>query len=136
MIQAVVGGTGTGKTKTLVNMANKALEEAKGEIVFISGEKRRMIELNHRIRLVRLREFDIKDLEMFYGFLNGIIAQNYDIDMIYIDGLLEFLNEDIASIGDFLSDMNRISEKFNIKFIISMNGDPSSVPTFLKEYIA
>ncbi|MFY9176718.1 MAG: hypothetical protein WBI74_01055 [Caldicoprobacterales bacterium] len=136
MIQAVVGGKGTGKTKTLVNMANKALEEAKGEIVFISGEKRRMIELNHRIRLVRLREFDIKDLEMFYGFLNGIIAQNYDIEMIYIDGLLEFLNEDIASIGDFLSDMNRISEKFNIKFIISMNGDPSSVPTFLKEYIA
>ena len=133
MIQAVVGGKGTGKTKTLVNMANKALEEAKGEIVFISGEKRRMIELNHRIRLVRLREFDIKDLEMFYGFLNGIIAQNYDIEMIYIDGLLEFLNEDIASIGDFLSDMNRISEKFNIKFIISMNGDPSSVPTFLKE---
>ena len=136
MIQAVVGGKGTGITKTLVNMANKALEEAKGEIVFISGEKRRMIELNHRIRLVRLREFDIKDLEMFYGFLNGIIAQNYDIEMIYIDGLLEFLNEDIASIGDFLSDMNRISEKFNIKFIISMNGDPSSVPTFLKEYIA
>ena len=34
MIQAVVGGKGTGKTKTLVNMANKALDETKGEIVF------------------------------------------------------------------------------------------------------
>ena len=132
MIQAVVGGKGTGKTKTLVNMANKALEEAKGEIVFISGEKRRMIELNHRIRLVRLREFDIKDLEVFYGFLNGIIAQNYDIERIYIDGLLEFW----MKILYIFVDMNRISEKFNIKFIISMNGDPSSVPTFLKEYIA
>ena len=136
MIQAVVGGKGTGKTKTLVNMANKALEEAKGEIVFISAERRRMIELNHRIRLIRLREFDIKDLEVFYGFLNGIIAQNYDIERIYIDGLLEFLDEDITSIGGFLSDINRISKQFNIKFVISMNGDPSSVPTFLKEYIA
>jgi len=136
MIQAVVGGKGTGKTKTLVNMANKALEEAKGEIVFISAERRRMIELNHRIRLIRLREFDIKDLEVFYGFLNGIIAQNYDIERIYIDGLLEFLNEDITSISDFLKDISRISKQFNIKFVISMNGDPNSVPTFLKEYIA
>lgn len=136
MIQAVVGGKGTGKTKTLVNMANKALEEAKGEIVFISAERRRMIELNHRIRLIRLREFDIKDLEVFYGFLNGIIAQNYDIERIYIDGLFEFLNEDITDIGDFLADINRISKQFNIKFVISMNGDPNSVPTFLKEYIA
>ncbi len=136
MIQAVVGGKGTGKTKTLVNMANKALEEAKGEIVFISAERRRMLELNHRIRLIRLREFDVKDLEVFYGFLNGIIAQNYDIERIYIDGLFEFLNEDITDIGDFLADINRISKQFNIKFVISMNGDPNSVPTFLKEYIA
>lgn len=136
MIQAVVGGKGTGKTKTLVSMANRALEETKGEIVFISGEKRRMVELNHRIRLVRLRDFDVKDLKMFYGFLSGIVAQNYDIERVYIDGLLEFLEEDIRDVGDFLADINNISEKFNIKFIITMNGDPESVPTFLKEYIA
>ena len=136
MIQAVVGGKGTGKTKTLVNMANKALEETKGEIVFISGEKRRMVELNHKVRLIRLRDFDVKDLKMFYGFLNGVVAQNYDIERIYIDGILEFLKEDLVSVGDFLADINNISEKFNIKFTISMNGDPDSVPAFLKEYIA
>ena len=72
MIQAVVGGKGTGKTKTLVNMANKALDETKGEIVFISEERRRMIELNHRIRLIQLRDFDIRDFNVFYGFLVGL----------------------------------------------------------------
>ncbi|HHZ12438.1 MAG: twitching motility protein PilT [Caldicoprobacterales bacterium] len=136
MIQAVVGGKGTGKTKTLVNMANKALDETKGEIVFISGERRRMIELNHRIRLIQLRDFDIRDFNVFYGFLSGIIAQNYDIERIFIDGLLEYLNEDLADIGDWISDITKISEKFNISFTISMNGDPDSVPTFLKKYIA
>ena len=95
-----------------------------------------MFELNHRIRLVKLREFDIKDLKMFYGFLNGLVAQNYDIERIYIDGLLEFIKEDITSFADFLSDVDSISKKFNIRFIITMNGDPDSVPTFLKEYIA
>ena len=136
MIQAVVGGKGTGKTKTLVNMANKALDETKGEIVFISGERRRMIELNHRIRLIQLRDFDIKDMDVFYGFLSGIIAQNYDIERIFIDGLLEYLDEDLADIGDWIADIGEIAEEFNISFTISMNGDPDSVPTFLKEYIA
>ncbi|MGI5851178.1 MAG: hypothetical protein GX340_07460 [Clostridiales bacterium] len=136
MIQAVVGGKGTGKTKTLVNMANKALDETKGEIVFISGERRRMIELNHRIRLIQLRDFDIKDMDVFYGFLSGIIAQNYDIERIFIDGLLEYLDEDLADIGDWIADIGKIAEEFNISFTISMNGDPDSVPTFLKEYIA
>ena len=136
MIQAVVGGKGTGKSKTLVNMANKALDETKGEIVFISGERRRMIELNHRIRLIQLRDFDIKDMDVFYGFLSGIIAQNYDIERIFIDGLLEYLDEDLADIGDWIADIGKIAEEFNISFTISMNGDPDSVPTFLKEYIA
>lgn len=136
MIQALVGGKGTGKTKTLVGMANKALEETKGEIVFISGERRRMVELSHKVRLINLRDFDLGDFNMFYGFLNGIIAQNYDIERIYIDGLLEYLEKDLADISELFSDINEISEEFNIKFIISMNGDPDSVPTFLKEYIA
>ena len=136
MIQAVVGGKGTGKTKTLVNMANKALGDTRGEIVFISGEKRRMVELNYKVRLIRLQDFDVKDLKMFYGFLNGIVAQNYDIERIYIDGLLEFLKEDLAAVGDLLADINNISEKFKIKFTIAINGDPDSVPAFLKEYIA
>ena len=54
----------------------------------------------------------------------------------FIDGLLEYLNEDLADIGDWISDITKISEKFNISFTISMNGDPDSVPTFLKKYIA
>lgn len=136
MIQAVVGGKGTGKTKTLVNMANRALDETKGEIVFISGEKRRMMGLSHQIRLIELKDFDVKDLKMFYAFLNGVVAQNYDTERIYIDGLLEFMREDLEDVGDFLTDIAKLSEKFNIKFTISMNGDPDSVPTFLKEYIA
>lgn len=136
MIQALVGGKGTGKTKTLVSMANKALSNSKGEIVFISGEKRTMIELNHQIRLINLRDFEIKDLKMFYGFLNGIIAQNYDVERVYIDGLLEFIKEDGDGLGEFFDDVKSISNKFNINFIISMNGDPRSVPAFLKEYIA
>ncbi len=136
MIKFIIGPKGTGKTKTLVEMANKSLKECKGEIVFINGENRHMIELNHRVRFINAKEFGIRELNVFYGFLAGIIARNYDTDQIYIDGLLDIIGKDKSEIERFIFDVKKLSDKFDIRFIITMNGNPDSVPAFLKEYIA
>ncbi|WZL77673.1 hypothetical protein QBE55_08890 [Eubacteriales bacterium mix99] len=136
MIKFIIGPKGTGKTKTLVEMANKSLKECKGEIVFINGENRHMIELNHRIRFINAREFGIRELNVFYGFLAGIIARNYDTDQIYIDGLLDIIGKDKKEIERFIFDVKKLSDRFDIRFTITMNGNPDSVPAFLKEYIA
>jgi hypothetical protein len=136
MIKFVIGPKGTGKTRTMVDLANKALADSKGEIVFINGDNRHMIELNHRIRYVNAKEFGVKKLNVFYGFLSGIIARNYDTDQIYIDGLLDIINGDLQEIERFIFDVKRLSDKFDIHFIITLNGNPDSVPAFLKEYIA
>lgn len=136
MIQVIVGKQGTGKTKTLIGMANGMVELSKGEIVFITNETRRMLELDHQVRLIKPYEFSIKGLKQFYAFLSGIIAANYDIEQIYIDGLLEILNDEIENIKPFIYNVKKLSDEYNIRFTISMCGDPESVPTFLKEYIA
>lgn len=136
MIKFIIGPKGTGKTRTMVEMANRALEDSKGEIVFINGDNRHMIELNYRIRFINAKEFGIKQLNVFYGFLSGIIARNYDTDQIYIDGLLDIINGDLQEIERFIFDVKKLSDKFDIHFIITLNGNPDSVPAFLKEYIA
>jgi ABC-type branched-subunit amino acid transport system ATPase component len=136
MIKFIIGPKGTGKTKTLVEMANKSLKECKGEIVFINGENRHMIELNHRVRFINAKEFGIRELNVFYGFLAGIIARNYDTDQIYIDGLLDIIGKDKSEIERFIFDVKKLSDRFDIRFTITMNGNPDSVPAFLKEYIA
>ncbi len=136
MIKIIIGQKGTGKTKALIDMANTALRDTKGEIVFIDGDNRRMMELNHAIRFVNAKEFEVNDLKVFYGFLSGIIAENYDIDHIYVDGLLDIVQERLESVEQFMFDIKKLSDKFDIRFIITMNGDPDSVPAFLKEYIA
>ncbi len=136
MIKFIIGPKGTGKTRTMVELANRALEDTKGEIVFINGDDRHMIELNFRIRYVNAKEFGIKKLNVFYGFLAGIIARNYDTDQIYIDGLLDILSGDLEEIERFIFDIKKLSDKFNIHFIITFNGNPDSAPAFLKEYIA
>ena len=136
MIKLIIGPKGTGKTRTMVELANKSLEDSKGEIVFINGDNRHMVELNHEIRFVNAKEFGIRELNVFYGFLAGIIARNYDTDQIYIDGLLDIITGDLKEIERFIFDVKKLSDKFDIRFIITMNGNPDSVPAFLKEYIA
>ena len=52
MIKFIIGPKGTGKTRTVIDLANKALEDCKGEIVFVNGGNRHMIDLNYQIRYV------------------------------------------------------------------------------------
>ncbi|HHY83057.1 MAG TPA: ATP-binding protein [Clostridiales bacterium] len=136
MIKFIIGPKGSGKTRTVVEMANKALEDCKGEIVFVNGDNRHMVGLNYRIRYVSAKEFGIKKLNVFYGFLSGLIARNYDTDQIFIDGLLDVSAEDPDEIKRFLYDIKKLADKFNTKFVITLNGNPESVPAFLQEYIA
>ena len=95
-----------------------------------------MIDLNHRIRYVNTKEFGIEKMNEFYGFLSGMIARNYDTDQIYIDNLLEVGRGDSDELKQFLFDIKKLSDKFNIRFIITLNGNPDSAPAFLQEYIA
>lgn len=136
LIKLVIGQKGTGKTRRMIEMANAALKESKGEIVFVNRENRRMIDLKHQIRFINVKEFQIKDLKVFYGFLAGMISRDYDTEYIYIDGLLDIIDDDLNDIEQFMFQVKRLSDKFKINFIITMNGNPDNVPAFLEQYIA
>jgi len=73
---------------------------------------------------------------VFYGFLGGIVSTNYDIEQIYIDGFLEKFVHNTSGIESFLLNVNKLSKKFGISFFVSMDGDPESFPSFIKEYVA
>ena len=135
MIQFIVGPKGSGKTRRVIEMANRATTETKGNIVFIDGDHRRMLELNYQVRFVNVNEFEIEDLNVLYGFLCGIIAGDYDVEQIYIDGILEALTGDINNIKSFVDNMNKLSDKFNVNFIITLSGSSESLPVFLREYV-
>ena len=136
MIKLIVGEKGTGKTKAVIKMANDAVKEKKGDVIFIDGSSRYTMTLDRDIRFINLNDFRIDSLKMFYGFLSGIVAQNYDIDCIYIDGIFETINGQLQDIEAFFFDLKGLADKFSINFIITLTGNPQDVPTFLKDYIA
>lgn len=136
MVKVFYGEKGTGKTKKLVENANHMIVKAKGDIVFIDDSNQLMYDLKHEIRFINIIDFPIKGQGEFFGFLCGMISQDYDIEGVFIDGLTYILKEDICSLGNLFKKIKDLSDKYEIDFFISINGQTDCAPDFLGEYIA
>lgn len=136
MIHVFCDKRGSGKTKALINMANDAILESKGNVVYIDDDKRHIYDLDRRIRFISTEEFTVKDDKCFYGFLCGIISEDYDIETIFIDGLFNIVQSDISHAAHLFSDFEKLSQKFNVEFFININSEDKEVPEFIKKYVA
>ena len=54
MVQIIAGKKGKGKTKHLLDMANSAVKESKGSIVYLDKSSKHMYELSNKIRLINV----------------------------------------------------------------------------------
>ncbi len=135
MISLVIGRKGTGKTKRIINRANSAVETAKGNIVFIDDDRRYMLDLKHEIRFIDASEYNIDSPKMFYGFLCGIVAMDFDLETVFIDGLLRIVHYDVDKLDEFFEHMKEITEKFNINIVASVSADAAELPEFITPYL-
>ena len=135
MIGVICGEKGSGKTKKMLELANNAMLTSKGEIVFLDVKDKTAFDLHRNIRFVNVKEFFVNSREKFYGFINGLIAGNYDIDEIYVDNLLNIIKTDIYDLEFFLNDLKEISEKYQVNFIFSANCEKNEIPTHIENYV-
>lgn len=135
MIQLIYSEKGTGKTKRLIDFANGDMKQAKGDVVFIDDDKRYMYDVVHQIRFVDVTEYKISGCEEFYGFLCGMVSQNFDIESIYIDAFLKIIKKSVTEIEDMMKKIEELCEKNNIKAVIIISADPKTAPDFMKKYI-
>ena len=135
MVHVFCNQRGSGKTKALINLANDKVAEGKGHVVFINDDNRPMLQLNKNVRFISTESFNLEKQEGFYGFLCGIISEDYDIDTIFIDGLFNIIEEDLQNAAQLFYLIEKLSEKNNISFYININGD-SEMPEFIKKYVA
>jgi hypothetical protein len=136
MIQVFCDRRGAGKTKNLINMANEAVSQCKGDIVYIDDDNRPMFSLDRRIRFVAMDDFNLKDYDSFYGFLCGMISEDYDIETIFIDGLFNIVHGDLGNAAHLFLKMEKLAQKFNLKFYITINHESIELPEFLRKYVA
>ena len=128
MIQLVCGKQGAGKTKQLIDMANTLAKTNDGHIVYVDADQSQIFRLDYSIRLVQTAEYPLKTSSEFFGFFCGILSQDYDINTVFIDGLLKNAKIDADKMGALLDRVAEVAERYNIHFIISMSCDENEIP--------
>ena len=134
MIQLVFGEKGSGKTKKILEIANRAAEQAKGSVVFIDEDERYMFDLNLSVRFINATEYVLSGPKMFYGFLCGISASDHDLECIVIDSFMHLVHHDLGSLEEMFEQLKAFSESHNIRLVISLSCAPEQLPAFLRAY--
>ncbi|MBP9000461.1 MAG: twitching motility protein PilT [Lachnospiraceae bacterium] len=135
MIQLIVGEEGKGKTKHLLDKVNSEIKEATGNIVFLDRSSKHMFELNNKVRLINVSEYDLEDVSEFIGFIYGITSQDHDMQQMYIDGIMKLAKLDKDSLEIVVKRLEKISEKFGFDIIISASIDESKLSDNLKKLV-
>ena len=103
--------------------------------MFIDDDNRYMYDLRHEIRFVNATEYDVSSPETFMGFICGILAGNYDMKQLFIDGFLRLVKSDMADLEAFFVKLEEITHRHGVDVVISASAKDDEVPEFLKKYI-
>ena len=133
MIELICGEKGKGKTKELLDKVNSAVGTQSGNIVYLDKSQKHMYELNNKIRLINVMDFPIDNCDEFLGFICGIVSQDHDLDEMYLDSFLTIASiDDENGITKAIEKLDVISEKFKVKFVLSVSRDINRLPECAK----
>ncbi|MBQ8727011.1 MAG: hypothetical protein IJY83_00790 [Oscillospiraceae bacterium] len=133
MVKIITGKKGSGKTKVLIDMINEAAKSTSGNIVCIEKGLKLTYDINHSVRLTDMEDYNLEGIDMFYGFVNGMIAGNFDIKEIYVDGILKVVGRDYAELGILFDKLDKITGD-DIKCIITVSADDDELPDSVMKY--
>ena len=105
MIEIISGEKGKGKTKELLGRVNSSVDSVSGNIVYLDKSQKHMYELKNKVRLINVMDYLIDTCDEFLGFICGI------------------------------QKLDAISEKFNVKFVLSVSRDESKLTDVAKAKI-
>ena len=137
MVQFIAGGKGEGKTKRLIEKANKQLKVTDGNLVFIDDDRRTTSDLHYHIRFVEAGRGVLSNYREFTGFIYGILAMDSDIKTIYIDGLTNIIKKlDTDDLIKLSQRLKYLSEKNDVEFIACINWKKDELPVEVSEMLA
>lgn len=136
MIEIISGEKGKGKTKELLSRVNHSVETASGNIVYLDKSQKHMYELNNKVRLINVMDYPIDNCDEFLGFLCGIVSQDNDLEEMYLDSFLTISSiETDEEIQHAIEKLDIISEKYNVKFVLSVSKNGEKLPACAKAKI-
>ena len=136
MVQQKKKKKGKGKTKIILEMVNKEIATASGNIVYLDKGNDHMYELNNKVRLINVKDYGVANADEFVGFIRGIISQDHDLQQVYFDGFLNISCIDgFEKAEEVLNKLDSISDTYGFKIIASVSIDEADLPESLKSKV-
>lgn len=134
MITLITGKKGTGKTKILIDKINDAVKTTNGNLVCIEKGENIRRSISYKVRWCDVEQFCVEGYDAFYGFIAGMLAGNYDIKDIYVDGILKIGGRDFENFGKMLEKIDKLTgDDVNVVFTVS--ADVSELSENVKQFI-
>jgi len=135
MIKLIVGLKGTGKTKHLIELANRSVETSPGNVVCVEKGNKLIFDIKHQVRLVDTETYSIATADELYGLVCGVLAANFDIKDMYIDSALKICSEDVEAFENFIRRIESIASKLEVNIVVTSSIAVESLSEDLKKYI-
>ena len=132
MVQLIVGRKGKGKTKQLLDKVNAEIKTVSGNIVYLDKSTKHMYELNNKVRLINVPDYMISDADEFIGFISGIISQDHDLEIMFLDSFLKLAVLEGEDISQTIATLEKIGEKYHVTFVLSISLDADELPDYAK----
>lgn len=128
MIKFILGKSGSGKTKYMIENANKEKSRGNGNIVFIDTDDAHIFTLDYAVRLINAKKYGVKNLDTLIGFISGIVSRDYDIEKIYLDGLYEIMTFSEKDLRELIERLNVLSKENGLDIFIGLENEKSDLP--------
>ncbi|MBR4873899.1 MAG: hypothetical protein IKV00_08685 [Clostridia bacterium] len=135
MLKLIIGVKGTGKTKTLINMVNEAVDATHGDVVCIEKGTKLRFDIKYQARLINTEEYCIDDARALFGFIAGILASDHDVTDLFVDSALKICKNDMAEFENMVVTLDKLLEGLsaNVTFTSSIPVEEAS--DVVKKYL-
>jgi len=120
MIKLFIGGKGSGKTKTLIDLVNKAANESNGSVVCIEKGNKLKLDVTYKARLIDTDTYTVENSEALFGFIAGILSSNNDITDLFVDSALKICGNDTDAFAALLAKLDPLAKQINIVMTASI----------------
>lgn len=135
MVSCIVGQKGKGKTKHLLEKVRVLQDSSTGNLVYLDKNTKHMYELDKQVRLIDISEYPLASKEAFLGFICGIISQDHDLQIMFLDSFLTVAHCESADMAWMVAQLKEISAKYSVDFILSVCADKEELPEEIYEDI-
>ena len=64
-----------------------------------------------------------------------MLAANYDIEQIYIDGIARLLDCNVVELGELYGGLEQITKEHGVNIVITASGAKEELPEFIAKFI-